>query len=45
MSKSTFSFLTVEERAALSPEDFGDPERRLFPVLTQEDVNFAPRRI
>lgn len=45
MSKSTFSFLTVEERAALSPEDFGDPERRLFPVLTQEDVNLAPRRI
>lgn len=42
---TNFHYLTVEERAALSPEDFGDPERRLFPVLTQEDINLAPRRI
>lgn len=45
MSNSCFNFLTIEQRAALSPEDFGDPERRLFPILTQEDVNLAPRRI
>lgn len=40
-----FSFLTVTERAALSPEDFGDPERRLFPVMVQQDVTLAPNRI
>ncbi len=45
MNKTAFNFLTIEQRAALSPEDFGDPERRLFPILTQEDVNLAPRRI
>src|SRR5574343_1390017 len=45
MNKAAFNFLTIEQRAALSPEDFGDPERRLFPILTQEDVNLAPRRI
>lgn len=45
MSSSLFNFLTVTERAALSPEDFGDPDRRLFPIFTQEDVNLAPRRI
>lgn len=43
--KALFNFLTMEARTALSPEDFGDPDRRLFPVLTQEDVNLAPRRI
>lgn len=40
-----FNFLTDEERQALSVEDFGDPTRRLFPVLTQEDVDKAPHRI
>lgn len=45
MGKSVFNFLTIQQRAALSPEDFGDPDRRLFPILTQEDVNLAPRRI
>ena len=41
----SFDFLTNEQRAALSPEEFGDPNRRLFPVLTQEDVDKAPRRV
>lgn len=41
----SFEFLTDEQRAALSLEDFGDPKRRLFPILTQEDVDKAPRRI
>ena len=40
-----FAFLTVEQRASLSPEDFGDPERKLFPVLTQQDIDLAPKRI
>jgi hypothetical protein len=41
----SFDYLTDEQRAALSPEEFGDPSRRLFPILTQEDVDKAPRRV
>jgi hypothetical protein len=41
----SFDYLTDEQRQALSAEDFGDPRRRLFPVLTEEDVKAAPYRI
>lgn len=40
-----FNFLTIKDRQELSIEDFGDPDRRLFPVMTQEDVDKAPKRI
>lgn len=33
------------ERDKLPKEDFGDPERRLFPIVDQEDVDSAKRLI
>ena len=35
------STLTKEQRAKLPAEDFGDPERRLFPIVDQDDVDSA----
>jgi hypothetical protein len=39
------SRLTAEERRDLPLEDFGDPERRLFPIVDQADVDAAARLI
>lgn len=40
-----FQYLTEKQRKELSPEEFGDPELRMFPILTQEDVDKAPLRV
>ncbi len=40
-----FTYLTDEDRKKLPLEDFGDPNRRLFPLITQEDVDKAPHRV
>jgi hypothetical protein len=40
-----FKFLTAAERAELPKDDFGDPDRMLFPILTQEDVDTVPNRL
>lgn len=40
-----FDYLTEEQRKELSPEEFGDPELRMFPILTQDDVDKAPLRV
>lgn len=38
-------FLTEKERLELPLDVFGDPERRLLPILSQEDVDVAPKRV
>ncbi len=43
--ENPLSNLTTEERRNLPLEDFGDPERRLFPIVDQEDVDAAARLI
>jgi hypothetical protein len=45
MTKAQFEFLSLIDRKAIAVEDFGDPERFLFPILSQEDVDRAPMRI
>lgn len=42
---ANFKFLSAAERMGLSPDVFGDPNRRLFPILSQEDVDNAPDQI
>lgn len=37
--------LTKEQREQLPPDDFGDPEGRLFPITDQEDVNNAAKTL
>ena len=41
----SFSSLQPEERAELADEDFGDPARKLFPIIEAEDVHRALRVI
>jgi hypothetical protein len=38
-------YLSLEERSKISKDLFGDPVRQLFPILSQEDVDKAPKRI
>lgn len=40
-----FSKLSKEDRAKLDPAEFGDPARRLFPIMDQSDVDAASRLI
>jgi len=40
-----FDFLSLKDREGMELDNFGDPERRLFPIMTQEDVDKAPKRI
>ena len=37
--------LSLQDRASLGDNNFGDPVRRLFPIITQEDVNKSASRI
>ena len=41
----SMSKLTKKERDKLPEADFGDPERRLFPIMDQDDVNSAAHLI
>ena len=43
--KIRFDFLSLQDREGMEPDNFGDPIRRLFPIMTQEDVDKAPKRI
>jgi hypothetical protein len=43
--KANFQFLSAKERENLSAEDLGDPSLKLFPILTQKDVDEAPKRV
>lgn len=38
-------YYSLEDRKGMLPENFGDPGRLLFPILSQEDVDKAPKRI
>lgn len=39
------SNLSTKERAALKDSDFGDPDRKLFPIMDQSDVDAAAHLI
>jgi hypothetical protein len=38
-------YYSIEEREALHPENFGDPDTRTFLILSQEDIDKAPGRV
>lgn len=38
-------YYSLDDRNALHPQNFGDPIRKLFPILDQEDLDKAPSRI
>lgn len=38
-------YSSIKDRKSLHPNNFGDPDRLLFPVMTQDDVNKAPSRL
>ena len=45
MNNADFEFLSLLDRQGMDADNFGDPDRRLFPILSQEDVDKAPKRV